>query len=88
MKLLVPLEGLIDPQAEIARLEKRLARERAERARVAQKLDNAGFVSRAPAEVVEEERRRLAELERTCAQLEAQLERLQPLAASTHSMGD
>jgi valyl-tRNA synthetase len=87
MKLLVPLEGLIDPHAEIARLEKRLARERAECTRVAQKLDNAGFVSRAPAELVEDERRRLAELERTCGQLEAQLERLRPLAASSHSMG-
>ena len=88
MKLLVPLEGLIDPHAEIARLEKRLGREQTERARVAQKLDNTGFVSRAPPELVEEERRRLQDLDRACAQLEAQLERLRPLAAPTHASGD
>jgi len=88
MKLLVPLEGLIDPHAEIARLEKRLGREQAERARLAQKLDNTGFVSRAPAELVEEERRRLQDLDRACGQLETQLERLRPLAAPTHASGD
>jgi valyl-tRNA synthetase len=88
MKLLVPLAGLIDPRAEIARLEKRLGREQAERVRLAQKLDNTGFVSRAPAGLVEEERRRLTDLERACAQLEAQIERLRPLAASTETTGD
>jgi valyl-tRNA synthetase len=72
-KLLVPLEGLIDARAEVARLEKRLGKEQDEHAKLVQKLANTGFVSRAPAELVEEERRRLARLERACAQLGAQL---------------
>jgi valyl-tRNA synthetase len=82
MKMLVPLAGLIDADAEINRLEKRLARTQSDRTRLLDKLANAGFVSRAPAELVEEERGRLAELERACTQLEVQLERLRALAAA------
>jgi valyl-tRNA synthetase len=82
MKMLVPLAGLIDADAEISRLEKRLARTQSDRTKLVDKLANAGFVSRAPAELVEEERGRLAELERACSQLEVQLERLRALAAA------
>jgi valyl-tRNA synthetase len=88
MKVFVPLAGLVDARAEIARLEKRIARERAEHERLAQKLGNPGFVSRAPAEVVAEDRRRLDELERTCTQLAAQVERLRALAAENPATGD
>ena len=82
MKLLVPLARLIDAGAEIERLEKRLARTQSDRTKLVDKLANAGFVSRAPAELVEQERGRLVELERACAQLETQLERLRTLAAA------
>jgi valyl-tRNA synthetase len=87
-KLLVPLAGLIDARAEVARLEKRLGKEQTEHTRLTQKLANTGFVSRAPAELVEEERRRLAQLESACAQLGAQLERLRELAGATQDSGD
>ncbi len=76
MRLCVPLAGLVDIGAEIARLEKQLARQRDDHKRVTAKLGNAKFVDRAPAEVVEEQRRRGAELERSVAKLEDQLEAL------------
>ncbi|MEO0421499.1 MAG: valine--tRNA ligase [Pseudomonadota bacterium] len=73
MRLCVPLEGLVDIGAEIARLEKQLAKQRSEHQKVSAKLGNAKFVDRAPADVVEEQRRRGAELERLVAKLEDQL---------------
>jgi valyl-tRNA synthetase len=54
----VELAGLIDVAAELARLGKELERAEADLARVDGKLANDGFVSRAPAEVVQKERDR------------------------------
>ena len=60
--LALPLEGVIDFDAERARLEKAVAAESKEIARIDAKLGNADFLRRAPEEVVEEnqERRELA----------------------------
>jgi valyl-tRNA synthetase len=69
----VPLEGLVDLAAERARLEKAVTSAEAEAARAGVKLGNADFVSRAPAEVVEKERGKLAEAEELVAKLRAQL---------------
>lgn len=55
-ELYLPLAGLIDIGQEIARLEKELASLNAEVERVDKKLANAGYVSKAPAHVVEQER--------------------------------
>ncbi len=55
-ELYLPLAGLIDIGQEIARLEKELASLNAEVERVEKKLANAGYVSKAPAHVVEQER--------------------------------
>jgi valyl-tRNA synthetase len=82
LKLLVPLLGLIDVAAEIARLEKRLAKARTERDKARNKLENGNFATQAPAEVVEQERTRLAGFERDCAALEDNLGRLSRLAST------
>ena len=66
----------IDVAAETARLEKEIARLEGEIAKCRGKLDNASFVERAPAKVVEQERARLAGFESTLRQLNEQLERL------------
>jgi valyl-tRNA synthetase len=58
----LPLAGLIDFAAEKARVEKELARAGSELQGLRQRLDNAGFVARAPSEVVEKDRARMAEL--------------------------
>ncbi|MDP8916128.1 MAG: valine--tRNA ligase [Pseudomonadota bacterium] len=67
----------IDVAAERSRLAKGAAAEEAEAAKVRRKLDNADFVSRAPAEVVEENRERLVESEAAAAKLRAALARLE-----------
>jgi valyl-tRNA synthetase len=60
-ELYLPLEGLVDPAAEKARLEKENARISAEIDKVQQKLDNPQFVQKVPPAVLEEHRKRLAE---------------------------
>jgi valyl-tRNA synthetase len=74
--LLLPLAGLIDVAAEKARLAKEAGRARDEAAKVAKKLENADFVARAPAEIVEENRARQAASLAEAARLEAALARL------------
>jgi valyl-tRNA synthetase len=69
----VPLEGLADVDAERARLEKAVSAAEAEVARAETKLQNADFVGRAPASVVEKERTKLAQAEELAARLHAQL---------------
>ena len=59
--LFLPLEGLIDVEAEKSRLSKELEKLAKEVEKVEKKLSNKGFVDRAPAEVVEEHRQRLVD---------------------------
>jgi valyl-tRNA synthetase len=80
LRILVPLAGLIDVQAEIARLDKKLAKVRQEVAKCQGKLGNEKFVGGAPAEVVAQERARLADFSREAEQLDAQLARMRRLA--------
>jgi valyl-tRNA synthetase len=70
----------IDLTAEKARLTKEIAALDQDIARVSKKLDNADFIARAPAEVVEENRTKLADAEVAKAKLESALLRLQGLA--------
>ncbi len=58
----LPLAGLIDFAAESARVKKEIARTEAELQGLRKRLDNAGFVARAPREVVEKDRSRADEL--------------------------
>jgi valyl-tRNA synthetase len=80
MKLLVPMAGLIDAEAEIGRLEKQRDKLRSDLGKTRAKLDKPSFVENAPAEVVEKERRRAEELDTAIANLEQQLERIRVLA--------
>ena len=59
--LFLPLEGLIDFEAEKARLKKELEKIEAEAAKVEQKLSNPSFTQKVPAHVLEEHKQRLAE---------------------------
>jgi valyl-tRNA synthetase len=58
-ELYLPLAGLIDISQEIARLEKELQTLIGEVERVEKKLANEGFVAKAPAKVIEEERAKM-----------------------------
>ncbi|OXM86868.1 valine--tRNA ligase [Paenibacillus rigui] len=60
-ELYLPLAGLIDISQEIARLEKELQTLHGEVERIEKKLGNEGFVAKAPAKVIEEEKAKLAD---------------------------
>jgi len=61
IEILVPVEGVIDVEKEIARLEKELHKTEQDIKRLESKLNNQGFISKAPAEVVEKEKARQKE---------------------------
>ncbi|WOX05019.1 valine--tRNA ligase [Microbulbifer pacificus] len=79
LELLVPMAGLIDVEAESARVQKEIDRLSKELAAVSGKLSNANFVDKAPEEVVNKERARLADLEIAHSRFVQQLESLKNL---------
>ncbi|WP_019569063.1 valine--tRNA ligase [Thioalkalivibrio sp. ALE11] len=79
MQLLIPLAGLIDKDAELARLDKEIAKLDKNLEQSEKRLSNESFVDRAPAEVVQKERDRVAEMQATREQLAAQRERIRAM---------
>ncbi len=73
IEIYLPLKGLVDIDKEIARLEKELAKMESEIKRIEGKLANKGFVAKAPAEVIEKEKEKMAKYQ---ASKEALLVRL------------
>ena len=72
----LPLSGILDFDAERARLNKEIAAGETEAAKIAGKLNNENFVAKAPEAVVAENRRRLEEEQTRIAALQAALARL------------
>ncbi|MGE0046836.1 MAG: valine--tRNA ligase, partial [Hyphomonadaceae bacterium] len=72
----LPLEGVVDFAAEAERLKKDIAKLDVEIGKSEAKLNNQNFVSRAPEDVVEEMRERLAEDQASKAKLILALKRL------------
>ena len=77
VEVYLPLAGMVDLEREQARLSKELAEVEADVARARALLANERFVSRAPREVVEKERAKLAAAEERREALVARLEMLQ-----------
>jgi valyl-tRNA synthetase len=75
----VELAGLIDVDAELARIDKELAKAEGDLRGVEGKLGNANFVDRAPAEVVQQQRDRKHDLERTIDELASRRDALAAL---------
>jgi len=79
MKLLVPMAGLIDKDAELARLDKEIDKLEKEVKRLDGKLSNEKFVSKAPAEVVDKEKAKLADAQSSLASFMEQREKIAKL---------
>ena len=79
LRLLVPMKGMIDVDAEAKRLGKQLEKVQTDLDRARSKLDNPNFVNNAPADVVTQEKQRAADFERQIAQFSEQLEKLDDL---------
>jgi valyl-tRNA synthetase len=79
MKLLIPLAGLIDKDAEMARLNKEIGKLQSNLDKSSAKLTNPKFVDKAPEAVVEKERVRVAEMEIALKQLQEQLVKISAL---------
>ena len=76
LKLLVPLQGLVDLSAEKIRLDKEIKRVQVEIGKCQAKLASETFVSNAPAAVVVQERQRLEEWTTQLTALSEQQQRL------------
>ena len=74
--IVLPLAGVIDVDEEKKRLEREVQKTQDEIAKIDKKLGDDRFLSKAPAEVIEEQRRRRTEAEQTLRRLSDALERL------------
>ncbi|MFH0265899.1 valine--tRNA ligase [Vibrio rumoiensis] len=70
--IMIPMAGLIDKDAELARLDKEVAKTQGEIKRIEGKLNNQGFVAKAPEAVVAAERAKLDGYQETLVKLEEQ----------------
>ncbi|NAX42936.1 MULTISPECIES: valine--tRNA ligase [unclassified Vibrio] len=71
-ELMIPMAGLIDKDAELERLAKEIAKTQGEIKRIEGKLNNQGFVAKAPEAVVAIERQKLNGYQDTLVKLEEQ----------------
>jgi len=79
MEVLVPMAGLIDKDAEIARLGKEVDKISKELQRLQGKLSNEKFISKAPADVVEKEKAKLSDAQASFDRLHEQLEKIKAI---------
>jgi valyl-tRNA synthetase len=78
VEVMVPLEGLIDTNssAELAKLQKDKSKLDGDIAYLVRKLSDGKYLSRAPLEVVDKDKAKLAELEAALAKLLIAIDRL------------
>ena len=79
MKMLIPMAGLIDKDAEIARLEKEIQKISKDLPRIAGKLNNPKFIDKAPEAVISKEKEKLATMQSSLHNLEEQLVKIKKL---------
>ena len=72
MKILIPMAGLIDKDAELARLRKEIQKINNDLPRIKDKLTNPTFIDKAPPAVIDKEKTKLAELCSLLGNLEQQ----------------
>ena len=79
MNILIPMAGLIDKDAELARLDKEITKLNTEFERLTAKLSNESFVARAPEAVVAKEREKLTDIQSALTNLEQQHDKIRAL---------
>ncbi|MCK4950680.1 MAG: valine--tRNA ligase, partial [Gammaproteobacteria bacterium] len=79
MKLLIPMAGLINKEEELIRLNREIDKLRKNVERGEAKLSNAKFIDRAPAEVVDKEKEKVAGMRSTLENLSEQLQRIESM---------
>lgn len=79
MELMIPMAGLIDKEAELARLQKSLEKLSIDIKRTEGKLNNENFVGKAPAAVIEKEREKLANAQMQVQKLNEQITSIEAL---------
>ena len=79
LKLLVPMAGLIDKDAELARLDKQISKLEKELSGAQARLTNPSFVEKAPAAVVEKARQQADAQAQTLVELKAQQDKIRAL---------
>ncbi|BBO54979.1 MULTISPECIES: valine--tRNA ligase [Cobetia] len=79
LEVLVPMAGLIDKEAELKRIDKEHEKQQKVITGLENKLGNEKFVGRAPADVVEKERAKLADAQAELALLESQRVKIEAL---------
>ena len=79
LRILIPMRGLIDKDAELARLAKEIQRIEKDLPRVEGKLHDPSFIGKAPPQVVEKEQAKLAEMRSGLCQLKEQIEKISAL---------
>ena len=76
-KIIIPLEGLINPEEERTRLQKELSKLEDEIKIISSKLDNKQFIAKAPAEVIHKEKKKIEDVENKKKMLEKSILNLQ-----------
>ena len=76
-KIIIPLTGLIDPQEELARLQKDLSGIENDIKIIGSKLENEQFISKAPEAVIQKEKEKIAEAENKKLMLEKSIAKIQ-----------
>ena len=79
--IFVPLEGIIDLDKEMERLEKRINKTNAELAPVIKKLSNEDFLNKAPENVVANVHQKQSQLQQTLSKLETTLAKVKEFSA-------
>ncbi len=79
VSVFVPMKGLIDPKAELGRLQKDFDKVQKQHDQIAGKLSNEGFVEKAPAAVVEGEKVKLAEFADQLMKIKANMDQIAAL---------
>jgi len=80
LEILVPMAGLIDISAELARLDREIDKISLEAKKLSGKLGNEKFLSNAPTEVVAKERQKLTDFESSLSQLKQKRSSIAELA--------